>query len=86
MARYWYSYNGVGNPFGTSSYQRANIPFSPPCTVGSEICVVNAAGAPGSLNPNSPFSPNIINYIAIALTSSTPKPSGGKAYVYKRSS
>lgn len=85
MAKYWYSYNNIGDPFLPASYKRTNVPFNPECTSGSKICAVLAEGSPHQVVPIKPFSANIQNYIVVALTSSVPEPrNAAKAFVYKK--
>lgn len=87
MARYWYAYNGVEDPFDTSSYEKFDLPNRPLCTTGTEICAVYASGSSLNSTPNNPFSNNLQQYIVRALTGSeVPQPNepGAKPHVYLR--
>lgn len=85
MAKYWYAYNGTGDPFIASNYQILNPPSTPHCVTGTTICAIYATGSGDNLTPNAPFSSNIQQYIALALTDQNlPQPSGDQFYVYLR--
>jgi len=85
MAKYWYAYNGTGDPFEATSYKKLHPPVKPSCTSGAEICAIAAEGYPNTLTPNNPLSTSLRQYIAQALTDkNTPQPQMGKIYVYMR--
>ena len=82
MARFWYSYNGVGDPLLPSSYNRA---FSnPTCMNGPIVCVIYS---PGIFMPTGPLSYRLITYIANIQLALIPQPDSDfpfKKYVYGR--
>ena len=86
MSRYWYSLVvGSGDPRLSSNYQLiTNNNGKPGCIFGSQICAIYApAGGPF---PFSPLSPNMMGYIATALSTLTPQPPGEVGrYVYLKS-
>lgn len=85
MAKFWYAYNGVGDPFNVSSYSKFTPPDTPKCTDGGTICAVYATGLGITTTPMVPFSDRIRQYIVLALTSghvSQPRTPGAKRYVY----
>ena len=85
MAKFWYAYDGVNDPFDPSSYEKANFYFRPICIDGSEICAIYTTGSTVNSNPNSPFSSNLRQYIVEALMSEgIPQPESGKICVYLR--
>lgn len=82
MARAWYAYNGVGDPFLISSYYFATV--KPNCLNGYRGCAIyvpNGGPSPALL------SANIRNYIANLAITFIPQPQGSpevKFYVYGR--
>lgn len=85
MARFWYAYNGVGNPFEASNYERAESLIHPSCRTGTIVCAIYATGSISGLSPDEPFSSNLREYITLALTSQgVPIPDSGKRYIYMR--
>ncbi|RAJ32965.1 hypothetical protein [Pedobacter cryoconitis] len=80
MARAWYAYNGVGDPFLVSSYNLAIV--KPACINGSKICAIYEFN--GGSNPQL-LSTNIRKYIASLQLSPVAQPEspiGAKKYVY----
>ncbi|AMP97809.1 hypothetical protein AY601_0868 [Pedobacter cryoconitis] len=80
MARFWYAYNGFGDPLLPSSYNLASI--RPACTNGANICAIYS---PGSGNPSLPLSNNLRTYIAnvqLTLLGAPDSSLGVKKYVY----
>jgi hypothetical protein len=83
MSRYWYAYNTTGDPFSIRSYRR--ITSTPGCLNGPVICSLYAPG--GLINP-TPFSSNMIQYIANGLANNIAEPAvpaNSKFYVYLKS-
>lgn len=81
MARNWYSYNTVGDPFLPSSYRKQVS--TPGCLNGSVICAIYVPA--GDVYPADPFSPNMAQYIADGLSNNVAEPAfppGNKFYVY----
>ena len=80
MARFWYSYNGVGDPFLTTSYNQSLV--KPTCINGPRICAIYS---PGATNPTSPLSTRLRTYISNIFVALTAQPeSNVKKYVYAR--
>ena len=82
MARYWYSYNGIGDPALCTSYIQSGV--KPSCINGAVVCTIYA---PGGTNPSCPLSYRLSNYIAnlqLALIPQPSSPSEAKKYVYGR--
>lgn len=80
MARYWYAYDQIGNPYISSSYRRQTT--TPGCLNGPVICAIYAEA--GRVNPG-PLSANILQYIANGLANNVAEPStpaGNKFYIY----
>ena len=86
MPKFWYAYNDVGDPFSAASYAKINLPNKPTCTNGSDICAIYASGSSVNNSPDTPFSANLQQYIALALSDSElPQPRGsGRPFVYLR--
>jgi hypothetical protein len=85
MKKSWYMFNGgtSSNPFDISNYYK--LKSSHTCLCGNIICAVylNDSG----LQPNSPFSNNLTNYIRSALSEGEMQPRqpiDAKKYVYLR--
>lgn len=80
MARAWYVYDGMGNPFLNSSYILA--PKKPTCLSGCKLCAIyefNGGSSPSLL------SGNIRNYIISLIMTPIAQPDspfGTKIYVY----
>lgn len=51
MARNWFRYNGIGDPFSSGSY--ILMPSKPGCINECKICAIYS---PGAGNPTSPLS------------------------------
>lgn len=82
MARYWYSYNGIGDPTLCTSYNQSVI--KPACTIGAVVCAIYA---PGGSNPTCPLSYRMRTYIANLQLALIPQPDTSpaiKKYVYGR--
>ena len=80
MARFWYGYNGVGDPLLPTSYYQAFV--KPTCINGATVCAIYS---PGASNPTSPLSTRLRNYIANIQLALIPQPDsnlGFKKYVY----
>jgi len=80
MARFWFSYDTVNNPFHPASYRRQIT--IPGCLNGPVICAIYAQG-----NGDRPsiLSNNLRRYIADGLSNNIAQPStppGSKFYVY----
>ena len=77
----WYSYTGVGDPTLVASYRLATV--KPTCQAGEEICAIY-------LNQTDPipsaFDAGVQTYIANALATLIPQPTGVgvKRFVYLR--
>lgn len=84
MAKYWYIYNNVEDPFDASSYEVLYPPNKPTCTTGGTICAIYATASNSVNSPQSPLSANLLQYIAFGLTGSgVPQPDyGAKPFVY----
>ena len=83
MARFWYAYNLVGDPFLASSYNPTIL--KPTCTNGPTVCAIYSTGI--FLNPTSPLSRNLRIYIAniqLALIAQPDSSLNIKKYVYGR--
>ncbi|WP_367867192.1 hypothetical protein [Pedobacter sp. WC2423] len=84
MARFWYAYNGYGDPILATSY---NMAFNKPtCESGFIVCAIYS---PGASNPTSPISARLRNYIANIQLAAIPQPDSSlniKKYVYGRNS
>jgi len=80
MARFWYAYNGIGDPLLISSYNLSSV--KPACVNGGNICAIytpSGAGTPASL------SSNIRTYIADLQLTLIARPDSSlaiKKYVY----
>lgn len=81
MARYWYTYNGVGDPLLCSSYNLSIL--KPSCINGCTVCAIYATGA---ASPTCPLSYNMRTYIASLqnYTCIAQPFLNGKIYVYGR--
>lgn len=80
MGRFWYAYNGIGDPLLASSYNAATV--RPGCANGPNVCAIYAVGA---ATPATPLSTNIKNYIAniqLTLIASPDSSLALKKYVY----
>ncbi|AMP97807.1 hypothetical protein AY601_0866 [Pedobacter cryoconitis] len=80
MARFWYAYNGIGDPFLSGSYNL--LPFKPVCINGCTICAIYS---PGSSVPSSPLSTNLRTYIVTVMANQVAQPDSSaniKKYVY----
>lgn len=80
MARYWYAYNAVGDPYSAASYRRQTT--IPGCLNGPLICAIYSPG--GSVFP-PPLSDNIKQYITNGLANNIAEPAipaGSKFFVY----
>ena len=79
MARCWYAYNGVGDPFLISSYFLATV--KPSCINGCKICAIYA---PNCGPTPSVLSTNMRTYIANIIISCIAQPNTlpYKKYVY----
>lgn len=81
MARFWYVYDGIGNPLLSSSYNA--LITKPICSTGCRICAIYVVGA---ATPAAPLSTNIKNYIInFSMGSASPQPFeplGSKYYLY----
>lgn len=76
MGRFWYAYNGIGDPFLSSSY---NIVFiKPGCINGFNSCAIYAYGPPFL----SSRMRNYIGYLMIEGVAQPSMPAGAKKYVY----
>jgi len=85
MAKFWYAYNNVGDPFDASSYAKFNLPNKPSCTNGKNICAIYASGSTVNISPDFPFSINLQQYIILALSDSEipqPRGTGARPFVY----
>lgn len=71
MARFWYGYNGTGDPLLASSYNLAALP--PLCSSGCRICAIYTLGA---ATPSAPLSQNIRTYIATGMIRGVAQPEG----------
>lgn len=71
MARYWFSYNGYGDPLLPSSYGLTSQELPPVCSYGCKICAIYT---PGAGIPSTPLSQNIRMYIATALARQVEQP------------
>lgn len=80
MARFWYAYDTVGNPYAVSSYRlQLSIPG---CINGPVVCAIYV---PGGAEFPAPLSTNIKRYIANGLANNVAEPAtppGAKFYVY----
>ncbi|WP_367868001.1 hypothetical protein [Pedobacter sp. WC2423] len=82
MARFWYSYNGIGDPILPTSYNQALV--KPTCITGPVVCAIYS---PGAFNPTSPLSSRLRTYIANIQLALIPQPDSNlasKKYVYGR--
>ena len=82
MARFWYSYNGVGDPILIASYNLTST--KPNCINGGQICAIYTPS--GGSSP-SVLSTNIRTYIAdlqLTLVARPDASPGIKKYVYGR--
>jgi len=80
MARIWYSYDTVGNPYAISSYRRTTA--TPGCLNGPVICAIYATN--GGEHPLV-ISDNLKTYIANGLSNNIAEPAippEAKFYVY----
>lgn len=80
MARSWYAYDGMGNPFLTSSYNFTFI--KPVCLHGCKICAIYATGtgvAPSLISGN--LRSYIINMMVFPIAQPTDT-AGTKIYLY----
>ena len=90
MARFWYAYNGIGDPYLPSSYniilsRPPQPPPKPTCVNGTRVCAIYTPL--GGINPTTPLSSNIRLYIANFFLTTVAQPdssSGTKKYVYGR--
>lgn len=81
MSRYWYAYNGIGDPLSPASYNISTL--IPNCINGFYLCAIYVKAVAPFINP--PYiSNNIRTYIAnLQLTLiAQPYTSGAKKYVY----
>ena len=69
MARFWYAYNGMGDPLLPSSYNLS--PVTPTCVNGCKVCAIFA---PGTSSPFAPLSARIRSYIMAGLVTSMQQP------------
>ena len=84
MARFWYSYDTVNDPYLTTSYRKQSS--RPGCLNGQAICSIYAPA--GALFP-SILSTNIRQYITDGLANNVAAPAtppGAKFYVYLKNS
>ncbi|WP_367868002.1 hypothetical protein [Pedobacter sp. WC2423] len=82
MARFWYSYNGIGDPLLPTSYNQMTL--KPGCINGARVCAIYS---PGFFNPTAPLSSRLRTYIANIQLALIPQPDsslGVKKYVYGR--
>ena len=80
MARIWYSYDTIGNPYAISSYRQTTT--TPGCLNGPVICAIYATN--GGDHPLS-ISNNLREYIANGLSNNVAEPAlpaGSKFFVY----
>lgn len=83
MARTWYAYNGIGDPYIAPSYLIASM--KPTCKDGIRICAIYATGT--GLTP-AVLSSNIRGYIADLQLTLVARPDSNpaiKKYVYGKS-
>lgn len=81
MARSWYAFIPGGDPTDIERYWKATVKHS--CLCGDRICAVYATGE--EINPDPPFSPNMVKYIKDALVTGQLQPQfpiGSQKYVY----
>jgi len=79
MARSWYAYDTIGNPFSPTSYRKQTS--VPGCLNGPIICTIYATA--GNIYPR--LSNNLLEYIANGLANNVAEPAlpvGSKFYVY----
>ena len=80
MARFWFSYDTVNNPYHPASYRKQTT--IPGCINGPVICAIYAPGY--GLHPQV-ISSNLRQYIADGLANNVAEPAtppGQKFYVY----
>ncbi|MBB5637826.1 hypothetical protein HDF26_000845 [Pedobacter cryoconitis] len=66
----WYAYDGIGDPYHAASYRKITQKLK--CENGKHICAIFAGH--GDINPFSPLSANIQQYIANGLVSGLAQP------------
>ena len=80
MARFWFAYDTINDPFHPASYRKQII--TPGCLNGPVICAIYA---PGAGDRPTFISTNIRRYIADGLANNVAQPStpaNSKFYVY----